>query len=414
MPARDRNELATALPASGLRTEAEPPKSQARWKPDAMNFVALRMLTGDRAKYLGLIFAIAFSSFLIAQQGSLFTGLLNRTRSQILDITDADIWVMDPATQYIDEVFPLRDDVLYLVRGVEGVQWAVPIFKGQPVARTLSGNFRSVILLGLDDASLTGAPRAMILGSVDSLRDPDAVIVDLAGYHVLFPGEPLALGKVLEMNDRRARVVGICNASAPFSTFPVMFTAYSRAVNYIGRQRTQMSFVLVKARPQVERGKLLQQIHAATGLRAVSRDTFGWMTIFYYIRNTGIPINFGLTVTVAMIVGTVVAGQTFYIFTIDNLRQFGALKAIGTTNARIVGMILLQALCVGSIGYSVGMGLAATFFAIISHKEATRGFVLVWQVMAATGGTVLVVVIIASLLSIRKVLRLEPAMVFRG
>lgn len=408
-------------PASPAGTEQSEPLRRRNllgsirsWKPDAMNFVALQMLTWDRAKYLSLIFAIAFSSFLIAQQGSLFAGLLNRTRSQILDITDADIWVMDPATQYIDEVYPLRDDVLYLVRGVEGVQWAVPIFKGQPVARTFSGTFRSVILLGLDDASLTGAPRQMLLGSIESLRDPDAVIIDQAGYHVLFPGEPLELGKVLEMNDHRAKVVGICNASAPFSTFPVMFTAYSRAVNYIGRQRTQMSFVLVKAKPGVDHDRLLQQIGAATGLRAVSRDQFGWMTIFYYLRNTGIPINFGLTVAVAMIVGTVVAGQTFYIFTSDNLKQFGALKAIGATNRRIVGMILLQALCVGAIGYSIGMGLAAGFFALISHKEATRGFILLWQIMVGTGGIVLVVVLIASLLSIRKVLRLEPAMVFRG
>ncbi len=424
--AKGINSLATPAPMRSFDAESAGPELIAfdngshqrarklRWKLDAMDFVALRMLTGDRAKYLGLIFAIAFSSFLIAQQGSLFAGLLNRTRSQILDVTDADIWVMDPATQYVDEIYPLRDDALYLVRGVEGVRWAVPIFKGQPVARTLAGNFRSVILLGLDDASLTGAPQKMVLGSIESLRGPDAVIVDLAGYHVLFPGQPLALGQVLEMNDRRARVVGICNASAPFSTFPVMFTTYTRAVNYIGRQRTQMSFVLVKAKAGVERGQLLQGINAVTGLRAVSRDGFGWMTIFYYLRNTGIPINFGLTVAVAMIVGAVVAGQTFHIFTSDNLKQFAALKAMGTTNGRLVSMILLQALWVGLIGYSIGMGLAAMFFAIVSRKEATRGFVLLWQVMSIAGAIMLFVVLLASLLSIRRVLRVEPALVFRG
>ena len=170
-----------------------------------MNFVAVRMLTGDRAKYLGLVFAIAFSSFLIAQQVSIFAGLLNRMRAQVADVTDGDIWVMDPATQYVDEVYPLRDDALYRVRGVEGVRWAVPLFKGQPVARALNGRFRSVILLGLDDSSLAGAPRKMILGSIESLREPDAVIIDLAGYHFLFPGQPARTGDVVEMNDHRAR-----------------------------------------------------------------------------------------------------------------------------------------------------------------------------------------------------------------
>src|SRR5262249_12885789 len=85
------------------------PGQRPRTGPSAMNWVALRMLTGDRAKYLALIFAISFSAFLITQQASIFGGIMNRTRSQIVDVTDADIWVMDPATQYIDEVYALKD-----------------------------------------------------------------------------------------------------------------------------------------------------------------------------------------------------------------------------------------------------------------------------------------------------------------
>jgi len=390
------------------------PASRPQALTSAMHFVAVRMLTGDRAKYLGLVFAIAFSSFLIAQQVSIFAGLLDRIRSQILDVWDADIWVMDKATQYIDEVYALRDDELYKVRGVPGVEWAVPLFKGQPVARALNGRFRAVILLGLDDSTLTGAPRKMILGSIESLREPDAVIIDLAGYHFLFPGQKPALGRVLEMNDHRARIVGICDASAPFTSFPVMFTRYSLAVNFVGRQRTQMSFVLAKPRPGVSIGEVTRRIDAATGLRAVSKDEFGWMTIGYYMAHTGIPVNFGLTVAIGLIVGTVVAGQTFYIFTIENLKQFGALKAIGTTNLRIVGMILLQAMLVGLIGYSVGMGMTGVFFAFFSRQEATRGIVLLWQTMAGTGAVVLFIVAVASLMSIRKVLKLEAAIVFRG
>ena len=137
------------------------------------------------------------------------------------------------------------------------------------------------------------------------------------------------------------------------------------------------------------------------------------MTIVYYLVHTGIPINFGLTVGIAMIVGTVVAGQTFYLFTLENLKQFGALKAMGTTNRRLVGMILLQALVVAAVGYAIGLGLAATFF-IVARTEATRGIVVLWQAMAGTGVVVLLIVTLASLLSIRKVLVLEPAMVFRG
>ena len=124
--------------------------------------------------------------------------------------------------------------------------------------------------------------------------------------------------------------------------------------------------------------------------------------------------DFGLTVAVALIVGTVVAGQTFYIFTIENLKQFGALKAIGTTNVRIIGMILLQALVVGVIGYALGMGLTAGFFTVFERQEATRGIFLLWQVLETTAAVDLLIVLVASFLSVRRVLVLEPAVVFRG
>jgi putative ABC transport system permease protein len=414
------------MPIEVVRTDHEPkaprtsPRVSARIKffnmRNAMNWVALQMLTGDKAKYLGLIFTIAFSSFLIAQQISIFAGIMNRTRSQILDVRDADIWVMDPATQYFDEVYSLKDSDVDRVRGVQGVRWAVRMFKGQPRAKAPDGRFRVAILLGLDDATLAGAPEKskMLLGSVESLRDPDAVIIDQAGYHFFFPGQPLALGKAFEMNDHRAKIVGIVDASSPFTTFPVFYSRYSQALDFVGRERKLLSFVLVKARDGQSVPELTQRIESATGLKAVSGDQFGWMTIMYYIRNTGIPVNFGLTVFIALIVGTVVAGQTFYIFTIENLKQFGALKAIGTSNGRLVGMILLQASVVGLIGYAIGMGLTAGFFSVTSHRDATRGIQLLWQVMAGSGAVVMFIVLVASLLSIRRVLVLESAVVFRG
>lgn len=399
----------------GLRFGAAAPEEKTVTGSSAMNWLALRMLTGDRAKYLALIFAISFSSFLITQQASIFAGIMNRTRSQVLDVTDADIWVMDAATQYVDEIYALKDTTVERVRSVAGVQWAEPLFKGRAMAKAADGKFRSVVLLGLDDASLAGAPepRKMLLGSIESLREPDAVIIDLIGYHFFFPGRPLELGKTFELTDHRARIVGIVDASPPFQTFPIFYTRYSQALNYVGRERKLLSFVLVKKSPGVSAGELSQRIESATGLKAVTGHEFGWMTIRYYIAHTGIPINFGLTIGIALIVGTVVAGQTFYLFTLENLKQFGALKAMGTTNLRLVGMILLQALVVGSVGYAIGMGLSATFF-VVARTDATRGIVMSWQAMAGTCGVVLCIIVIASLLSIRKVLVLEPAMVFRG
>jgi len=380
-----------------------------------MNFVALKMLTGDRAKYLGLIFAIAFASFLLENQSSIFAGVVLRTASQIMDVTDADIWVMDPNTQYVDEIRALTENDLYRVRGVPGVQWAVRLFKGLPRAKAPDGKFRVVILMGLDDATLVGAPGRMVLGSAADLSQPDAILIDRAGYMFFFPGMPLSLGRTLELNDHRVKIVGIAEASPPFQTFPVVFARYSQAITFVGQERNLMSFVLVKRQPGVEVKDLCRRIEAATGLYAVTTYDFAKQSIVYYLRNTGIPVNFGITITIALIVGTVVAGQTFYIFTIESLKQFGVLKAVGVTNRRLTGMILLQACLVGIIGFSIGTGLCAAFFLVTGKLLLqTRGFILLWQSALGTGALILLIVIVASLLSIRRVVVLEPAMVFRG
>ena len=128
-----------------------------------MGWVALKMLTGDRAKYLGIVFGVAFATLLMAQQTSIFVGVMLRTTSQIRDVADAGIWVMDPATRYVEEVRPLPDTDLERVRGVPGVAWAVPYSRALVQARVEDGSVRQVLVLGLDDATLVGGPRCLVL-----------------------------------------------------------------------------------------------------------------------------------------------------------------------------------------------------------------------------------------------------------
>jgi len=380
-----------------------------------MNGVALRILLGDRAKYIGLIFGIAFSTMLMSNQISIFTGLMLRTAGQIIDAREADVWVMDPRVEYVDEIEPMTDMQLGRVRGVDGVDWAVPFFKGLTVAHTRDGMLQQIILLGVDDATLTGVAPRLVLGSAENLKQPDAMIIDRAGFQFMWPGEAPGLGKVVELNDHRAVIAGISDAAAPFTTYPVVYTKYSDARNYVGRTRKQMSFVLVHARSGVDTRQLAQRITAETGLKALTWRDFTWATIGYYLRRTGIPVNFGITVALGFIVGAAVVGQTFYIFVLENLRQFGALKAMGVANGTILRMVLLQAMVVAGIGYAIGIGLCAGFFEITSRISINlRGFELPWQVAAGTACTVLVIIVIASFASLRKVMVVDPAIVFRG
>jgi putative ABC transport system permease protein len=261
----------------------------------------------------------------------------------------------------------------------------------------------------------------MLAGRLADLNQPDAVIVDKAGYEYMWPEEAervgrdgYQVGKVFEMNDHRAVLVGVCKASAPFTTLPVVYTRYSQAGGYVPRERDLMTFVLARPEPGQDVQEVCDRIHAQTGRMALTRRQFFWKTIFYFLGSTGIPVNFGITIALGFIIGVAIAGQTFYLFTVENLKQFGSLKAMGVSNARIVGMILLQAVVVGILGYSLGIGVTAIFFESTGHMTALAGLYLYGEVMVGSAAAVLLIVVLASLLSIRRVLVLEPAMVFRG
>ncbi|MDI6800874.1 MAG: ABC transporter permease [Thermodesulfovibrionales bacterium] len=385
-----------------------------------MRSVAIKMLVGDRAKYLGIIMGLTFASFLITEQLAIFTGLMTRTFGFITDTSIADIWVMDPKVQFVDDIKPMQDMQLYRTRGVEGVEWAVPLYKGLLKAKLENGNYQTVILIGLDDATLVGAPPVMLGGQSADLRRSEAVIVDTVGAAGKLskpsplPGAkriPLAIGDNIEINDNRATVVGICRVSRTFQSQPVVYTTYSRATTFAPKERKLLSFILVKAKPGEDINALAARIRKVTGLAAHTRDGFKELTVRYYMKYTGIPINFGMAVLLGFIVGTAIAGQTFYNFTLENLKHFGTLKAMGASNKTLLGMIVLQALMVGGIGYGLGVGAATIFGKLVKGTELA--FRLPWQLLVITAVAITLICIFAALLSIRKVIKLEPAIVFK-
>lgn len=378
-----------------------------------MLWIAWKMLIGNRVKYLGIVFGVMFAALLIAQQSSIFCGLMSLTVSQIRDVEGPGIWVMNKNVQFIDDIKPLADTCLFRVKGVAGVEWAVRFYKGLARARMEEGDYHQMILLGMDDATLVGAPEGVFMGSIADLRKPDAVIMDDAGYQLIWPGEPYRLGRVFEMNDRRAVLVGLTKALRTFQSFPIIYTRYSQAVLFAPPERKVLSFVLAQAQPGLDPQEVCRRIDAQTGLQALTREQFIWKTIRHFLMKTGIPVNFAITVFLGFLVGTAIAGQTFYLFTVENIRQFGALKAMGTSNWTILMMVLFQAIQVGLVGYGVGVGLAA-LFGWGSRGFTKLAFFMPWQVLAITAVAVFFIVLLASLLSIRKVLVVDPAIVFRG
>ena len=379
-----------------------------------MNRIALKMLFGDQAKYLMLISGITFATILMANSSSLFCGLMSWTFATIQNVR-APIWVADPKVEQVNDTKPLRDTDVYRVRSVDGVAWAVPFYQGITQARLMDGSFQMITFLGIDPTTLIGAPSKLIAGRLEDLRLPDTVIIDEFAIERLSSkgGKPIGIGDVFEINDRTARIVGVCKAARSFTGGPFVITTYDRAIrDYSPPQRRLLSYVLAAPQPGTDAKVVAQRIESTLKLRAYTESEFKWSTIWWYVRNTGIPINVGTLVVIGFLVGTVISGQTFYSFVLENIRNLGALKAMGASNLCLCRMLILQSFSVSMIGFGIGLGIVSINgnFALRSGKVP---FLMVWQIPAGVLSAVLFISILASVIGIFKIGRLDPASVFR-
>ncbi len=383
--------------------------------------IALQMLLGDRTKFVGILVGITFVSLLITQQAAIFDGLIARSHGAIDDVGVADLWIMDPKVQQIDDYKPMTDTTLTRVRSIAGIDWAMPYYRGQVKARCEDGTQQACVVIGLDDTTLVGGPPVMVQGRLEDLRRADGVIVEERGANDQLahapekPGGkkiPLRIGDSIEINDHRRVVVGIARPSRTFMWFPMVYTTYSRALEMAPPERRSLTYVLAKVHAGEDLAAVARRVSDTTGMTALSSVDFRQRTVDFIMKFTGIPINFRISMGLGFLVGCAIAGQTFFNFVHENLRHLGALKAMGTRNRQLVAMILVQAGSAGVIGYGLGVGIAALFGVLVRGTELA--FLLNADRLVFSAIAVLVVVVLAAGLALRSVLRLEPAVVFRS
>lgn len=374
--------------------------------------LALKMLIGNKASFIGVIFGIFLATLLISQQSAIFLGLVSRSYRTLTDIPSPNIWVMDPSTDSDERLRGMPEGNLDVVRSVPQVEWAVPINITLIPLATPAGIFQIAQLYGIDDATLIGAPEHMIEGNVKDLRREGGIIVDTFSANGLLATplpdgrkKPLQIGDEIELNNHRAVVVGICKITQGFYPQPIIFTAYSEFKRFNSFTINYLGYIAVKSAEGADEQEVCNRINAYPGMRALTREQFKWSIIKTFLE-TGILINFGLSVGLGFIVGFSIAGQIFYIMTLENLMYYALIKAIGGTSKMILQMILFQALVVGVIGFFLGIGATIIWGAAI--QNTTLAFLFPWQLLVFTGMLVLVICILTAGLSIRKVLTADP------
>jgi len=374
-----------------------------------MASLAVRNLFHDRVRLVVTLTGIIFAVVLVAVQIGLFLGFTTTT-SNLIDHSGADFWVVSRGVGYLEVATPFSEKNLYHARATPGVAVAEKFIVRFSIWKQADGSQHNCEVVGLDPDSSMGRPWNVVEGDVRSLKLPDTVIVDRFYQSKLGVSR---VGDAVEIRGVRARVVGFTEGIRTFTTSPLAFTSFKSAQRYGPVDQDQTTFLLIKAAP----GWDLERVRAGLKARLTDVDVlttreFSGMTTHYWMFGTGAGVTVILAAVLGLLVGVVVVAQTIYAATIDHIREFGTLKAMGATNGYIYRIILQQAAISAAIGY--GVGIVVAILAEHSSRHGGANIVLPVPVRAGLFGLTLAMCVSAAMVSINKVTKIDPAMVFRG
>jgi len=374
-----------------------------------MASLAWRNLFHDKVRLAVTLTGIVFSVVLIVVQLGLFVGFTTTT-SAVIDHSGADLWVTAKGVRNFDAgiVFPERKR--HQVLSVPGVDRAEPYLVVFARWKRPDGADEVIEVVGLNPDAPLGGPWDLTAGSVQDLKRADTVIIDE------FYKDKLGIkqvGQSVEINGGRARVVGFTSGIRSFTTSPFVFTSLKNARKYlpdIGED--QQAFILVRAAPGADVPALQRALAAKVAdVDVHTTAEFARRTQFYWMFTTGAGIAVLVAAAMGLVVGVVVVAQTIYATTMDHLREFGTLKAMGASNGYIYRVIIKQAVISAVLGYGLGMAVSA---GVIRLSEGGGAIIrMPWPMAAGMFGVTLLMCIGASVVSIRKVTSIDPAMVFK-
>jgi putative ABC transport system permease protein len=374
-----------------------------------MQSLARKNLLHDRVRLLVTLTGIVFAVVLSAIQLGLFVGF-RRATSDVITFAGADLWVMSRGVTNLENAVPFSERKAYDARAIDGVasvqkhiiqfaQWKKP-----------DGGQELVTIIGTESGAPLGQPWNLVQGSIDALAEPDAVIVDELYLDKL---GIRGIGDTVEINNRRARVVGLTRGIRTFTTTPAVFTSFKRALDYAQLPADRTLYLLVRTAPSADAEAIADGLRAhLTDVDVYRSDAWRAKQEYYWLFGTGAGVTVLIAAVLGLLVGVVVVAQTIYAATLDHIREYGTLKAMGASNAYLYRVILEQAAISAVAGYAIG--LAIVIVAARLSLRSTTAILLTPTLTVSLFVLTVAMCMAASMVSINKVTRLDPAMVFRG
>lgn len=373
-----------------------------------MASLALRNLVHDKVRLAVTLVGVIFAVVLVAVQTGLFIGFQTAT-SDVIDNSKADLWVTSKGVGYVEVGVPFSERKLYQALGTPGVAAAEKYIVQLTGWKRNDGEEARVEVIGFNPDAGLGGPWNVVEGNPGAVKQADAVIIDRLYQQKLGVTH---IGQICEIAGHRARVVGFTEGIRTFTTSPTVFTSFKNALNYARLDDDRTMYLLIKVAP----GENIEVVRRRLRARLSDMDVwttaeFSRRTRNYWLFSTGAGVTVMIAAVLGLIVGIVVVAQTIYAATVDHIREYGTLKAMGATNRYIYGVIIKQAVTSAVVGYVVGMIIAV--IAELSSRNGGAAIILPLGVRVGLFGLTLIMCVSAALVSVNKITKIDPAMVFR-
>ncbi len=376
-----------------------------RWR--TMVVVAWRMMFHDKLKMLGTLIGVVFTVVLSNQQAGTFLGLIKKN-TMFIEYSGADLWIVSPNTLTLQATKPMGLAPLYVARGTKGVAWAEPLIYAGASIQLPAGGTEPIQFVGTTAPRYAGGPWNVVAGSKEALERPNTMIFEDSERERL---GGLNLGSVREVNGFKVQVGGITWGLLPFGP-PFAFAEYDLARRMLHLDTDQTHYVLVGLEKGADAAAVKQAIMArAPEVKVVDVSEFRKMLITFVLKRTPIGITFGTSTVFALIVGFVIVSLSMFSAVVDNVREFGTLKAIGATNGDLARIVVTQSVTFAVMGSLIGLAAVTRIAAAI--RSPKLGVQLPPELLLGTAIVMVIMCVAASSLALLRLRKVEPGMVFR-
>lgn len=374
-----------------------------------MTTLAWKNLFHDKVRLVVTLTGIVFALVLMVVQFGLFLGFLE-TSSNVVKQSGADLWIAAPGIPHVNGGAAIPEKRRYKALSVDGVERVDRYILGFVSWKLPSGSQETVQIAGFNLDGGMGGPWNVVEGSIQDLRGEDTVIVDELYKKKLGINK---VGDSVEIMGRRARIVGFTSGIRSFTTAPYVYASFKNAQNYAGLAQDQTFFLLVKLKPGADLLTVKEHLIAAVpGVDVLTNNEMWKKTQNYWVFSTGAGITTLMGAALGVLVGVVVVAQTIYSATVDHIREFGTLKAMGARNSYIYRVIIEQAVISAALGYALAIGIG--WIVAQGSRDGNALILLPPEMAVGTFGLAVLMCVAASIISIRKATSIDPALVFKG